>query len=240
MKYLKIPIGLCVFCLKNKLSKPFSLYLLLKMRCSSIIKIGMPVARDFAEELGYKSVKSIYYNLKILQDYNFVGLNPRNDIYVIRGFDKLRSMYKLPSTIAVLFYPSDLRKIKGFLIGSLITSLIYKEERRIKAVEFIEGRSNHAASSFLFPASNLILSKLLNISISTASEYKKCAVKHGYITITPNLKYLPIHYRSVQFYRKSNPEDGDKLVIRNKKVYLQQPDLVCSRIEYKYRKKIES
>ncbi len=172
MRYYLIPVELCQFCLKNKISKPFQLYMYLKVHCSGKMKTTKNDIELIKTALEYKSDRSVANNLKRLLDYNFIGFNAASGYYFIRGFDKIRIMYGFTRRKAVCFHMSDLKHFKGFLAGAVITNLILVQEGREKAAERRKGRSNQTASSPPYPIANSVLAKVLDISVSTASLYK--------------------------------------------------------------------
>jgi hypothetical protein len=212
----------------------------LKVHSSGKLRITKKQIQIIKSELEYKSDRSVLNNLKRLKEYNFIGYNVSTGYYFIRGFDKIRIIYGFTRRTAVYLYTSDLKRLKSFLVGALITNLIYKQEGRVKAAERKQGRSNHTASSPPFQIANSVLAKILDISLSTASLYKRNAHDAGYITITKNFVSLPINYRAVHLFRKSNPEIRHKLIVIDKNVYRQEPDLVSTNMELKRRKKIDT
>ena len=91
---------MCQFCLKNKISKPFQLYIYLKVHCSGKMKITKNDIELIKSTLEYKSDRSVTNNLKRLLDYNFIGFNAATGYYFIRGFDKIRIMYRFTGSVA--------------------------------------------------------------------------------------------------------------------------------------------
>ncbi len=237
MNYYLIPIELCEFCLVNKISKPFQLYMLLKLRCSGKKRISKSEINEMATELGYRSERSIRNNLKELQKYNFVGHNPKSGYFFIRSFDKIRVMHGLMNgRMGVFFYKEDLKSFKAFLIGAVIAKTVYINKMREKALGLRRESPKHSAPSSYFPISHSFLANNLDIASSTAADYKNIAAKAGYITIKKVLTPLDIDWRIVHLYKRAVPEEAHKIRVLNKNVFLQESDLVGSNMEFKRRK----
>jgi hypothetical protein len=152
-------------------------------------------------------------------------------------------------------------QLKAFLIGAIIEDLIRKQKKKLKysnnnnnskrmilRAERLKGRSFQPEDKFasFFPMANIALSKILNISIQTAFEYKKLAQKHGFIEIKKNNNPIDISPNELWLYKKSV---GEKEAARIRKiktgkgryiVYRQECDTVKSNVIFAYSKKIKS
>ena len=68
---------MCYYIARNKLFKPFKLFLLLKKGGSGKIMLKNYDFEKLLKDMGYKSSRSINNNLKILQKLNWIGLDEK-------------------------------------------------------------------------------------------------------------------------------------------------------------------
>lgn len=245
-QYLKVPVELSAKVLSCKLIRPFQIYLKLNSMCSGKIKIDNAVKNYLLNELNLKSVKTVNANLKILLSLNWVGYNPKSQIYFIRGIDQLRKIEKCFSRAACEFRINDINKLKAFLVGSVISNLINRQKRIKKTLERNNGRSKHGCSGSPddFPIANEALAKCLKVALSTAYEHKQIAVQHGYLKIRPVLH--PIIYGGKHLfkelkilYRKADPDKAHLVRVFNNHLYFQGTDHVSTNLQVVRRRKIQ-
>lgn len=230
-----VPTDLCQYVLKNKLTKPLQLYLLLKFECSGIIKINEQDKQRMAQFLNVKTIKTIDNNLKKLIELNWIGFNENTGWYFIRSFDNIKSQLKLKRRIYVELLRKDIVSLKGFLVGAFIGTLIREQRRRFFESERKKGRSIQFLIDF-FPVANYILMKFLNISNSTASAYKECAVKHGYILRKKSYSRTNLSAKQLNEFKRQY-EYPEKVKVVKDKIVIMKPDLICSILRIVARKK---
>lgn len=241
ISYLIIPVEMCQYAIREKLVRPFQLYVWLNVSCSGKMKIVKRDLKPIAEALGLKSGKSIQNNLKLLLKLNWIGYDPVSQYYFIRGFEKIRAMYGFKSRTGGEFDLREIKHFKGFLAGVVIGYMVNQQKKREWASERKNWRSKHLVhhpASF-YPIANRALSKVLNMSVSTAHNLKSLANKAGYILIKQNLINTGFDSCNLRFYLKALPENQPKVRCDDRKILLQEADLINPTIRFKSRKKIE-
>jgi len=140
------------------------------------------------------------------------------------------------SYMAAEFHFKDLQSIRAFLTAAVIGKLVQHQKRKLigeNGTEVrIKGRTIQSAFSPI--VSNLALSKILDISISTAFLWKKDAQRCGYINIKKGLDFLGIRKEEIGHYRKYC---SNRVRVIKNRTYLQNSDMVWSNLFLKKRRK---
>ncbi len=195
-----------------------------------------------------------------------MGFNPQSEYYFIRGSHHIKRIEEIAGSRKACRMPvyqkevwSNKKKFQAFVVGALIGHLSQYskwkdnlEKLRVARSGIYKGLPNHNRAtrfSGFYPVAADGIFQIYGIPLSTASDYKRLAQKHGYIKVKKSYQKLPITIEEVSFYKKSIPcEEAKKIRIRiNKKskaktVVKQEPDLVLPCLEYtkKYRQKDKS
>lgn len=240
MRTFFIPVELCEYVLRNKLSKPFKLYLLLKASCDGKIKIASKDFSALATSLGYVSSRSVRNNLKHLLRLNFVGYNPKSGFYFIRGFDRLNEAFKIQTRTTAECDIRDIDKVQSFCMGAVCGYIVKDQRKRRWLLERKKGRSNPGGLPTHFDLANDILVKKLKLSLNTVYRLKQAAHHDGFIDIQKKFRPLYVQASQSRLYKKANPEIAHRVVVREGMLYLQMPDQIQSRIRFRSGKKIET
>lgn len=237
---IKIPIELCSFVLKNKLLPPFKVYILLKMTCSGKIRLNKDDKTKLSEFCGYKTKRSFDNQLRRLIDLNWIGQNYRSGYYFIRSFENLQRMYSLFKRTGFWFAIQDMRCFDAVIYGAVI-GYLSKYQGTKQRTDCERGRSNQTLckSPGFYPVANIALSKILHISISTASLMKRKAEEGESIFIKRKRLILPATHNYLKQLERIYPKEYLKPIIINHKFYLRFPDLVKANLTYGRRKKID-
>ena len=118
--YLKIPVEMCFYALKNRIVRPFQLYIYLKIVCNGKMKISKKDKKDIAYALGLKSDRSISNNLKILSDLGWISYSKKSGYYFIKGFEVIRMLLGLKRITSVEFSISEIKHFRAFLGATVI------------------------------------------------------------------------------------------------------------------------
>ncbi len=240
--YFSIPVELCEYVIRNNFYRPMQLYIYLKSRCSGKIQLTKEELCNAGEAIGLTSERGVKNNLRQLVKKNWVGYSSRSGYYFVRGFDKIREMYHLPSRTSAEFKVEDIRQFKGFAVAAKIGYLINRQKRKRRATELKKGSSNHIARQSLsyYPVANKALGNVLGISLSTAYQLKQMAVVAGYIDIrkTWTKTHLTEHHAGP--IKKGLPEIAHRVRVRNNQVFLQGADMVFCKLVFTRRKKLET
>ena len=235
---MRVPTCLCQHVLQNKLIRPFQLLLLLKLYSDGVISLSNSVKIQLSEHLSI-SVRSIEINLNILIDLNWVGYRRINKKIYIRSFNTIMLDCKKKSYMAAEFTVEYLSSIRAYLTAAVIGRLgqvqKWKQTGENRAGARKKGRAFQSAFSPI--VSNIALSKILNISCSTAFLWKKDAECSGYITIKKRFESLGIRKKEVGHYKKYNPDNANRVIVIKNSAYLQNSDIVWSNLHLKKRRK---
>lgn len=255
-RQISIPLHLCEFVFNNKLIGELRLFIFLKKECDGQIKLPPSKRKEIAKKLSC-SERSVRDHLKTLRDRNWIGFNPKSGYYFIRGFESIRRTEKLVGRKACRMpvYQKEIwankEKFTAFLAGALIGHLSlcgkWRDNLAKRAVRsgIYKGLPNqNRASRFVgfYPVAADGIRQIYGIPLSTASDYKKLAKKHGYIEVEKSYETLRIPVSQVSLYRKSiSCEMAKKVRVlktdKGQKVILQKPDLVRPSLEYTKRYK---
>jgi hypothetical protein len=242
MRTLLIPVELCEYVLKHKISKPFQLYILLKSRCDGKMRLPQENFDAIADILHRRSGKTIQNNLKKLRQLNWIGYNKKSRMYFIRGFEFLQRFLKMSSRTAAEFDINDICQIQAFLAAAVIGYLVNQQRKKRWMLGSKKGgpkQSVHTSSDYDKVATSLIASKL-KVSLSTAHSLKQMAKKAGYISIVSHFDHLDIDPRAKNMMKKAVPEYRARIRVDNGTLALQQADEIIPQLRFKKRKKIEA
>jgi hypothetical protein len=230
-----IPIQVCDYCIRNRISRALQIYLLLKAKSRGVLTIDEALLQELAFELKLKTTRTITNNLKKLIKLNFIGFNKRHKIYHLRGFHTICSYYKFKLKGRFIFDIQEIKKLKAFLIASILSYLIFKNVYRRRLKEFNSGNSpqlNRRPISYE-PVANSLFANYLGFSNATAFKYKKLAAKANYIRIRKNIQMLKWSKVNKREYIKYFPENAMKLRVINNMLAICEADEILSCVKYK-------
>lgn len=242
--YLKVPIEMIEFAFKERKISEVSTYLACQSIYSGKADLTAQTKNRIAHTLDVKP-RTIDRHFDYLLDRDWIGKDSKNRWYFFRGLDWIHKIEGFKYTQSALLFPDQLKELKGFLIGAIISNFIHKriKESRETGTDLKIGRSEHAC----FPVSLTIIEKLFNVKTKTAFSYRKLAEKHGFIKMYPNLKQVGgitskevIHLKVNDIERVNLPLFGssDTLTISPKQlrfsngyIYAQLPNLITPKVQ---------
>ena len=256
--YLLVPVHICDLVIARKSFREFQIYMFLKAKFSGQAKLTPADIESFARQLGI-SKDTIDNSITTLRKWNWIGYNPKSGYYFFRGFEKIKQIEKLRSRSAVwLATHKDIRdfhRFKAFVIGVSFGNLVKKQkwgEVCKLNPEQLKGSSYHRLSKRLpshFPLACNALAKIFNISVSTASVYKKLAKKYKFLSVRRNQKKITsfnlmdvekkslkgsgIPARFVHDFKEAYPEYAKRVRIKEGYLYLDEPDTAKPLMEFK-------
>ncbi|MBK9733203.1 MAG: hypothetical protein IPO83_18265 [Chitinophagaceae bacterium] len=242
MKTLLIPVELCEYVLKNKLSKPFQLYILLKSSCNGKRMISAEDKIMIAQRLFRKTAKTIQNNLSILLELNWIGYNKKSKYYFIRGFAHLQKELGQKSLTAAEFEIDRINEIQAFMAAAVIGYMLnqHKKRRWMSGLEKGSPSQGIHLSSDYDKISLSIICEKLGIALSNAHCLKKKAKLAKFITVIKHFENLNIDPRFVNKMKKTVPELRTRIRVNNGNIALQEVDEIISHIRFKKRKKKEA
>jgi len=185
-----------------------------------------------------KTVKSY---LKKLVKNNWIGYDRERNKYWIRGFDSIRRQLKLIDRAAVEYGPEYLDDFDAFTYAAIIGREIKRQvwRRRLAAISR-DAFQDLPSKPGYYPLANILIIKKLNISMSTASRYKKKAKEAGFLDSIPTIRQTTIKKDELGTCRSNDKESYGKMFSRGQRVVEPGPNLLRVYLTYRGRKKIET
>ena len=240
-KYLKVPVDLCIYAFTNKLLKPFRLYILLSAATRGNIILTEKDEHAISSQLGYATDKSVKNNLAKLQVIAWIGYDVKSKKYWIRGFDEIRKRLKLKRKKAVLFNRIHLADFNAFCFSTIIgyLNLCQRWRRRLAQMRG-EALPDLLSHSDYLPVANRYLAKVLKISLSSTSRYKRYAKDAGFIEIIPSSSTVRIKPHELGSFKSNDSELYGKMYVAGKNVVEPGPDLVKVHLYFSARKRLDT
>lgn len=240
--YMLIPIEMCKYAITNKFIRPLQLYIYLKTQHVGCFKLELCCLKKIANDIGLKSVKTVKTNLELLIKRNWVGLNNKSGNYFVRGFEAVRRQEGFNYRASAIFYISDIKEIKAFTAGAVISYLVRQQKRRDWVAGRLKRRSLQATqpSSQYYPVAILALAKILNISFAKAHRIRELAAKKGFIFLRQNFQNTDVEIGLKLQYQKCRPDIANRMRIKSHKVMLQLISTVLPLVELRKRKKMKA
>lgn len=232
-KHFTVPIELCQFAIQYRSVNQFRLYILLKWYSSGKLRLSQSDLKGIASFLSC-SKRTVKNLLKNLLAENWIGFNPKSQIYFIRGFYKVCKIERLNPIAGAWFEFSDFETFEAFCAATIFAKLIQKQKRR-RRLEREKGRSIHTRPA-AFPVSIRYMAKVANLSESKVYRIKKLAKEAGYIEVKKKLIYLNIPLNQLNSLIASFPNEICRIRIIDNKLFLVEPDEIQSFIFLKKRK----
>lgn len=232
MKSLNIPVQFCEYVLREKLSKPVRLYILLHFRCSGMIKIPRSSLEELAQTLGYKTERAVQNNLAILIDKGLMGYDKRSQYYFIRSFYKLGHLLQIHSRTSARFYETDINKFQSFCMGAVVSYVVSQQRKRLWLLGLKKASPLQSVSYAFFPVANVILVRKLNLCINTVYRLKEMAAKDGFIKVKKQLEPLRLKADELKAFMKANPDQRHLVRVVDDYLYIQKPDMICGMIQF--------
>lgn len=202
---LIVPFQISEFVYQNRLTKPFSIFLYLKLFAGDKVSASDEVFDKLRTALNMADCKNRTFrkHLQKLLDLNWIGFNPKSGIYHIRSFDHIRAVNDFKSRRGTKVFLKDILQMQIYLVGVLICNKINdqiyhweKIKRRPRTAAVNRDAANqskafvHPTQPKYFGLSNLKLAALLGCSYTRACVLKMEAAAAGYLNSSH--RYLDI------------------------------------------------
>lgn len=231
-----VPLYLCKWALMEHKTNQLRVYLAIKFDGSGYFLVNEANTQRITELLKI-SVVTFRKFIRALTKDRWIVACKRKNWYWVRGYKQLGIVLKNSTISSIRFENKDLLSFKAMCIGAVYSDRIKHLRRRAKnPVRYQSWRTSIRAfaPSTYFVANNY-LAEYLKISKTTAIEYKALAEKAGYIKTKENLTYEDIPRKLFKYVKEANDLIGGKYVIRQGKVFMQEPDIIVSKIQIYYR-----
>jgi len=245
--YLLIPIELCAHIIRNKQSRDFQIWLVLKSICSGAISIDINTKRYISEEIGV-SVRTVERSIKKLLNSNWIGFNPKSETYFIRGIDTVCKIERISNKASCWFERKWIKNVKEFCISALHTELIVKQKRKsyhrkglVNSDSGSVKEENTSRRKNYFPIAILAVSKIFDIKFDYVAKLRRMASGKIIETIED---FEPLilggqHRKASELALISqafNPGMLKRVRTIKGKLFIQKPSLVKSTLTRKRRK----
>lgn len=195
--YLKIPIELAEFALRERHVSTAGVYLACQFIYSGKAKIEGATVSAIGTACDLKP-RSIYSAFKWLINRRWMGKDSKNGWYFFRGLNHIHQLEGWKYSRAALMFEKDLQTIKAFYIGAFLASLCRSgtgtgsERQGRRSV-----RNPH-------PVSLSVIEKALEVSQKSAFSYRKLAKKYRYIEMQQNLKQTTLTINDLRQIRAND------------------------------------
>jgi hypothetical protein len=231
-RFLSIPMDILIFSLERKKVNQVKLFIALKVLFNGrFLKDDNETIQLICHTLGYKTPKTFYKNFRWLISHKWVTFN--KEYCIIKSSAKLRFKRQLYTQKGVEFESVvDIKTFRPFVYGAVYTYAMKYKRASDRYSGIDKGSPNskkyhRRSSSYELPVN--YLAKILNISKSTASTYKKVAAKSGYLVVKKNYTYLGIRIEDLNKYKRfSGDPQIHKLRVIKGELYIQESDKIWS------------
>lgn len=259
-KILLVPVQVSEFVYDNGLTKPFSIFLYLKLFAGDKVSATDEVFAMLRQDLKMTDPKGRTFNKHFQQllELNWIGYNAKSGVYHIRSFDFIRAVNGFKKRRATKLFLKDILQLQVYLVGVLLCSEVYGQKYYW---EIAKGRSRTATNKRdvakqsrasrrssqppYYGLCNKRIARLLGCKYTRACNLKQAAAEAGYITLRKHyadIKELDeADYNLRPMLAEQRPElakrmrfwrqkKGDRKIV---KVVQQLHDEIIPHIEYK-------
>ncbi|MEH6512962.1 MAG: hypothetical protein V7734_07660 [Maribacter arcticus] len=190
-----------------------------------------------------KSRKTTKKYISALLEMQFLIYNARTGYYLIKAFDKIRSMQHFKTRLAFPIGYQNYNKLDavtgavlyGYLHKDFWRKVKQKKSVQIKGCTYYFPKVNFNYKTQLAPVSVYGLKQIFNIPIATASRLKSAAKSEHYLKVKTNYEKIS----SDKAFIMNKVDETDNLRYKNGKYYLQLIDTVCPLFYFIKRKSLE-
>jgi predicted regulator of amino acid metabolism with ACT domain len=190
--YTTIPVELCAYALLNQKVNPIRLYAYLKLHASGHLRYERDIfehIKDWAEDLSIHK-KTVQTCLQWLIDNKLVTINSNLKSIRIIGYEQLHRKFKFENKSAVVLEEKGYLHFKAFCCAAVI--IYYRNKKRWldcrSASKKGGARKNLKQSNRgFYPLPCEYLAKCLNVSKTTAFNYKVAAATQNFIEKKKNI-----------------------------------------------------
>lgn len=243
--YTSLPISLCKYSLKNRKINQTKLYLYLKLTSGGHIKYEQDLFEHIKEwgnelDLNYKTIK---YSLEWLIKNKWITVNSKRKSLRVISYKQLKNKLNLDFKSAIIYEPENFKDFKSFCCSAVIFHYRNKKrwyDRRSATNKERVRKSRKAYRNGFYPIPSNYLAKALSVSITTAYNYKKEALKFHFIEIKKDLSYMEttlgerLGKENYEFLKSQLSEDEKgRLRKGNKYLKVVEADLVKCNLKMK-------
>lgn len=239
-KHITIPITLCQYMLKNKLSNVGSLYCYLIFSTSGNFRKERLQKVEILNALGVRKWSTIEVWMKKLEKLGW--MYRMHDAYFLKSLTTTAIELEPTTSMGAMIYKEMLIDFKAFIIAGCIAEILRKIRRREAAKALNKGRttgrplsplwlsSGHEIPRYENEVANIYLANNLGLGLTSGHKFKKMALDAGFISISSNIQNLKISKAYLNTFQEDNPHLANRCFIKGKWIQLNQPQRVKSNI----------
>ncbi|MFV0541364.1 MAG: hypothetical protein ACK5MZ_09035 [Aestuariibaculum sp.] len=186
--YTTLPVGICIYALRNRKVNQVKLYIYLKSIASGHIKYDSTIydySKQWAKDLNCHP-KTIKSRIDWLIKKNWITINSKSKSIRIVSYKQICAKNNIDTKRAAIFEPNHYNNFKAFCIG--VAMMHFRNRKKWNDRRSVSNKTNsdtsknrNASPKGFYPMPNLYLAKCLGVSKTTAYKFKKEAIKYGYI-----------------------------------------------------------
>lgn len=236
--YTTIPVGLCEYALLNKKVNHLKLYIYLKHTSEGYIPHDPQLYKYWATDIEC-SKRWVYQGLQWLIKNKWITVNSKRNVLHIIGYKQLCKKLGIHESVAVVYEPEDFSRLKEFCAGALTTYYLRKKawmDKKRRPVSLMDdttmSRNFYPKGFYSLPVR--YLSKCIDISPSTANNYKQQALKGGFIEVKKQLitlidnKGRKLSKDKISVYKQIEHTNCGRLRLGTKYLKIVDSDLIKS------------
>jgi hypothetical protein len=255
-----LPVEIVKYVVKNKLEKPFHVFLFLKFYSSGKVRVSSELLLSAKEILGMSDKRTIIKHFNKLISLKWISFSPKSGYYFIRSLSGMPIPNQIKSKQASVLYNYNLKNIDAFLVGTILCEAVRGQKffwevalkRRLKPVVTNRNATNPAKAYArnsppeYYGLGLTKISKLLGCKKTRASELRKKASDAGFIEVRHHFQELILldkpDFRLQTYLKEVNPSLYCKIRIRSMikngvkviAVLMQKHDEIRPKIAFKH------
>jgi len=198
-----VPLPVLQKAITEKAHREIALFLFLKMRTSSRVKLEGKKKSEVLQMLQI-SESTLYRYLSVLLDWDWMGYDNTRQVYYVRGFKRLYELEdEFVARTAVRVRIEDLFYMQTFSFSAWLGYLLRSQSRaKRRGAELKTRSSQQSPASFYKPVALCVMEAFFSLSKDTLIKLKKQAIQRGYIKRERGYKELySISDHTHEYYR---------------------------------------
>jgi hypothetical protein len=236
--YLNVPVALCTYSLQQRRAHEVRLFLYLKSFSIGYVRHGRELYVNASKVLGVCE-RTIRNHLNWLIQEGWLILDTDKKSIRIVSFEILVRKLNLLSSKGVLIYKTDIKNYKAIAIAAVVKYNLMRPKRRTPETELIMWSSKSPDLPSYPHLPNSVLSKIVRMSRTSASRFKKESKKAGYIETKKIFANTGIPIAEISHVRQYGGYQPGKVRNIKNKVVIQQPDKITCNLKFRDKRNLQ-
>ncbi len=248
--YTSIPTLLCKYALTNRKVNHLKLYVYFKQIASGHVKYSNDNIKSWANDINL-SERWVKDALRWMIQNGWITVNTKRNSYRVVSYEQLCRKLEINSKSAAIYELEDFSKFKEFCCAVVITYCL-------KYKIFLDKKKNQSVSSLTDPSMSWYfyskgyyalpinyLGKFLEVSSSTANNFKQLAIRCNFISVKKHFKPLlgsdgsKLGVEHLQSFKKTFPRIAGRVRSNGSFLSIVDADIIKSEVytkrkRYKY------